>query len=608
MDTDTAVWARLTPAPRDLEAPIPIDELWRQAIKLLEVCSGQSRVIESLIGIDISKLPSGYERMSELTAVAAAVALQDCIEAEVLSLYVLNPGSNRFYRLPKDGLVSPMKGVSSYRGQDTGDRAAQTSEYSWATGVLHHTCCPDWLWPLAGHRLMTTRMDASATLNDLEISLAGALSVETRSRRSKADAIFDAEVWRDRSAWPRDDHPIRDPGTPAGVFIGRAIDDRLVRYAPSGAAGNAARLWAGELICKSARAGNIHTSLDGPTGKSLFAGTGDRAHDRARCESILADCGLRTRDGGWVPLFIVAADLDWLIGELEESVLVDAQRSGQTAVGHPGPEPVATDETPAARTQAAPMTPFEVEELQRETAAAKLAQRLPGDREWDLLVTLLWIGSRDFEWMAPHIVASQTVNRDVFDSVSSGGLVSWARTCLEQRPDMIESNPERRLVDRLTAGDIHASGLELGVGPRRDIPRKQWLDLHFSQPGRQEHDGLCCAYAGDPRDPRTHFWSRIAFDSASAMRAFRANMLVPAMVATHEPWRVEPGEAQCKWILRAAVRDEAERRWNGKSRASLARVFEDMAAPERSWKEANLLAAMKSSGQFPAPANLRSKT
>jgi hypothetical protein len=590
MDAETAVWARLTPAPLDLEATVPIDELWRRAIELLECSSARSRVIECLVGINISKLASGYEHIGDISAMAMAVAVQDCIEADVVSLYLLNPASNRFYRLPKDGLVSPIVGVISYCGQDTSDRAAQTAEYSWATGVLHHTCCPEWLWPLAGHRLMTTRKEAGAALNNLEIGLA---EVEARSQRSKADAIFGAKVWKDRSTWPRDDHPLRDPAAPAGVFLGRAIDDRLVRYAPSGKSGNEGRLWAGELVCKSARAGNIQTSLDGPNGKSLFAGTVDGAHDRAHCESILADCGLRTRDDGWVPLFIHAADLDWLIGELE------------ARVGHPGLEPVATNATLAARTQAQLMTPFEIEELQREAAAAKLAQRLPNDREWDLLVTLLWIGSRDVEWMAPHIVASQTVNRDVFDSVNSGGLVSWARTCLEQLPETIESSPEKRLLDRLTAGDVHASGLELGVGPRRGIPREQWLDLYFSRSGPKEHEGLCCAYSSDPHNPRTHFWSRLAFDSASVMQAFQAVALLPAMIASRESWRVEPGEAQCKWILRPAVRDEAQRRWDGKSRAGLARVFENMAGPERSWKEASLLAAMKASGQFPVPANLR---
>jgi hypothetical protein len=82
----------------------------------------------------------------------------------------------------------------------------------------------------------------------------------------------------------------------------------------------------------------------------------------------------------------------------------------------------------------------------------------------------------------------------------------------------------------------------------------------------------------------------------------------PAAIAHHEPWRVEPAEAQSKWILRPAVRAEAERRWDGKSRASLARIFEAMAAPERKWTEPSLSAAMKASGQFPAPGKLRSKT
>jgi len=578
MDAETAVWARLTPAPSDLEAPVPIDELWRQAIELLEGCSSRGRVVERLIGVDIGKLPPSYERMGEITAQALAVVLQDFVGNRVLSLYVLRPSSNRFYRLPRDGLVSPARGVTSYCGQDTNDRAAQTAEYSWANGELHRTSCPEWLWPLGRHRIMTTSADAAAVLEHLRIIMIDDFPVAGLSERSEADAIFGSEVWRDRSRWPRDDHRLRDTTARPVVFVGRAIDDRLARFAPPEKERNEARLWAGELTCNSARAGNLRTSLDHPNGESFLAGSGNPAFDRARCNSILAACGVRNADGGWVPLFIDAADLDWLVGEL--------------------------------RSQAAPPTPFEVEEKQREASAAELVQRLPYDREWELFVTILWIGSRAFPWMAPYIVASQTIQRSTFESVSAGGLVSWAKACLEQLPEVIERNPEMRLLSQLTAGTVWASGLETGVGPRRRVPREQWLDLRFPRAGPKDHDGLCCAYAGDPDDPHTHFWSRLAFDSVSVMEAFppKASELLSATIARAESWRVGPGEAQCKWILRPAVLTEAKRRWDGKSRASLARVFEVMAAPERTWKEANLLAAMKTTGQFPAPARLQSKT
>jgi len=156
-----------------------------------------------------------------------------------------------------------------------------------------------------------------------------------------------------------------------------------------------------------------------------------------------------------------------------------------------------------AETEKARQTPFEVEATKRSAKAAKPVKRLPNAREWNLLVTLLWIGSRDFEWMASHIVASQTAIRRSFDGMSAGGLVSWAKTCLEQLPEPVASNPEKKLLDRLVSGSVSASGLELGIAPRRNIPREQWLDLHFARGGPDKHNGLSCAYSGDPSDPRS---------------------------------------------------------------------------------------------------------
>ena len=183
------------------------------------------------------------------------------------------------------------------------------------------------------------------------------------------------------------------------------------------------------------------------------------------------------------------------------------------------------------------MTPFEVEEQARKEAAAKLALRLPTDPWWDLFVTILWIGSRDFERLAPYIVMAQTVLRETFGETSAGAIVIMAATYLDPTRNSQDHREAaarlaKELFDQLIAGEVTGTGRLQGQAARADIPAREWVDLHFALDAPKEHynTGFAvagdaylpggCAYVGDPFRPGVRFWSAIVFSRASVMAAF----------------------------------------------------------------------------------------
>jgi hypothetical protein len=166
----------------------------------------------------------------------------------------------------------------------------------------------------------------------------------------------------------------------------------------------------------------------------------------------------------------------------------------------------------------------EQEEERLKVLADELARMLPQNLDWNLFVTILWIGSRDLSWTARKFAEAQTARLRTFTDGSAGDLVTLALRYLSQLPDEARHvpDPEGELLRGLANGEVSATGFKRGVGERCEIPRLQWIDLHFPRTGPEEHIGQCCAYAGIPTKLETHFWSRITFDRTSVMKAFPA--------------------------------------------------------------------------------------
>jgi hypothetical protein len=224
------------------------------------------------------------------------------------------------------------------------------------------------------------------------------------------------------------------------------------------------------------------------------------------------------------------------------------------------------------------VTPAEDEEEQRRQLARELAQHLPADSEWDLLTTMLWIGSRDLKWTASKIVEARTVLHPSFVDLAATahGVVLWSLNCLRQRSETTLYDLLEPFFHQLIAGDVRASGLELGVGPRAPIPRAQWLVLRFPANAPEEHDGLCCAYNGDGQpDNNTHFWSWLLFDRSSVMTAFPEHS---------RDWL--PGDVKAEdWAASTAADAEARRRAPGANpiEAEICRKLSEM------WNEARAI-------------------
>ncbi len=162
---DLGPFAQLPPMKADFEANVGIDRVWVAVFEVLEKFDRRRDAIAALTGIDET---AGWpdHRLPELIGRATAVALQQCIECELISIYVFNSQSGRFHRLPKDGLVSAIISTTRFGDQDTSVRAARTSETSWATGTLFEIDCDKSLFRLAREcvPLMTSEAEASATI------------------------------------------------------------------------------------------------------------------------------------------------------------------------------------------------------------------------------------------------------------------------------------------------------------------------------------------------------------------------------------------------------------------------------------------------------------
>ena len=169
---DLGPFAQLPPMKADFEASVGIDRVWVTVFEVLERFERRRDAIMALTGIDETAGWLG-NRLPELIGRATAVALQQCIERDLISIYVFNGQSGRFHRLPKEGLVSPFIGVTLIGGQETSARAAHTSETSWTTGTLFEIDCDQSLFRLARERvpLMTSEAEASATIEAFQAVL-----------------------------------------------------------------------------------------------------------------------------------------------------------------------------------------------------------------------------------------------------------------------------------------------------------------------------------------------------------------------------------------------------------------------------------------------------
>jgi hypothetical protein len=239
---DLGPFAQLPPMKADFEASVGIDRVWVAVFEVLEKFERRRDAIMALTGIDET---AGWpdQRLPELVGRATAVALQDCIQRGLISIYVFNSQSGRFHRLPKDGLVSEFISTTRIGGQDTSVRASRTSEHSWATGTLFEIDCDQSLFRLARERvpLMTAEAEASATIEAFQAVLereAGRPefeplpSAEPAARAAWIKTLLARERWPLREAllwvatrdlddmadivltslWPDDDRDIGPPG------------------------------------------------------------------------------------------------------------------------------------------------------------------------------------------------------------------------------------------------------------------------------------------------------------------------------------------------------------------------------------------------------------
>lgn len=203
---DLGPFAQLTPMQSDFEAGVRIDALWKALFEQLETFDRRRDVLLSLTGIDVDAgWPS--DRLGELISRATAVLVQDCVRDGLISIYVHNPQSGRFHRLPKDGLVSEFVSTTRIGGQDTSHRAARTSEHSWTTGTLFEIDCDKSLFRLARERvpLMTSEAEAQAVLAAFPRLLAKEVSepasdpLPTAEPERRARWIADLQA---RERWP----------------------------------------------------------------------------------------------------------------------------------------------------------------------------------------------------------------------------------------------------------------------------------------------------------------------------------------------------------------------------------------------------------------------
>lgn len=237
-------FAQLTPMPASFEANVRCDRVWVAVFEVLQNFDRRRDAIKALTGIDEAQWPAS--RFPELLGRATAVALQQCVERGLICLYLLDPRTSRFYRLPKEALVSAFVSTTRIEGQETSARAQCTSETSWATGTLFEIDCDKALYKLARERLplMTTEDEASATIEDFRSVLdqeAGRPDWEPPKADPAAREAWikellarprwpvrEALLWiamRDRSEmadlvltafWPEDD---RDLGPPGLVWV-----------------------------------------------------------------------------------------------------------------------------------------------------------------------------------------------------------------------------------------------------------------------------------------------------------------------------------------------------------------------------------------------------
>lgn len=143
-------FAQLTPMPASFEANVRCDRVWVAVFEVLQNFDRRRDAIKALTGIDEAQWPAS--RFPELLGRATAVALQQCVERGLICLYLLDPRTSRFYRLPKEALVSAFVSTTRIEGQETSARAQCTSETSWATGTLFEIDCDKALYKLARER------------------------------------------------------------------------------------------------------------------------------------------------------------------------------------------------------------------------------------------------------------------------------------------------------------------------------------------------------------------------------------------------------------------------------------------------------------------------
>lgn len=247
---DLGPFGRLVPMPLGFEASVRISRIYKAAFEALESFPRRREAIEALTGIDeAANWP--VERIPELVGRATAVLLQDCVRTERITIYVFDAKSGRYFQLPRGGLVSEFISTTCIGGQETSERAARTSETSWAAGELYEIDCDPALLRLANARLPLLTSEAEgasvlAALSGLLDAEAGradppdSSGVDPKARAAWIDDLTRRQLWpvRETLLWIA----LRDVNTVADVVL-TSIWDEMNERDPSGL-GAAGVVWA----------------------------------------------------------------------------------------------------------------------------------------------------------------------------------------------------------------------------------------------------------------------------------------------------------------------------------------------------------------------------
>ena len=128
------LFAKLHPQSRKFDARVRLDQLYAQALSLIQASEIPRSVVYDLTELDLSRLPP--DSVAEATCLAARVALQRCVDEGLLELNVFSPTSGLFMRLPRNALFPFYCFGAELGGQEISEYAWRIPETVWKTGML----------------------------------------------------------------------------------------------------------------------------------------------------------------------------------------------------------------------------------------------------------------------------------------------------------------------------------------------------------------------------------------------------------------------------------------------------------------------------------------